>query len=53
MRQEYEAVSLQKNLIKQIDERVKNKGYSSRAEFVRYCIFREFERLSKLDGKHD
>ena len=52
MRKEYEAVSLQKDLIRQIDEIIQNKGFSSRAEFVRFCIFRELERRKYQEAKH-
>ena len=44
MRKEYQAVCLQKNLLETIDQLIDGKGFSSRAEFVRYCIFKELQR---------
>ena len=51
MRKEYQAVSLQKNLLESIDIFIDGKGFSSRAEFVRYCIFKELEKRNKLGVK--
>ena len=44
MRNEYQAVSLQKNLLEIIDRVVNEKGFGSRAEFVRYCVFKELQK---------
>ena len=44
MRKEYQAVSLQKDLLQRIDNLIDGKGFSSRAEFVRYCVFKELDR---------
>jgi len=44
MRKEYQAVSLQKQLLERIDNLIDNKGFSSRAEFVRYCVFKELQK---------
>lgn len=44
MRKEYQAVCLQKDLLEKIDHLIDGKGFSSRAEFVRYCIFKELDK---------
>jgi metal-responsive CopG/Arc/MetJ family transcriptional regulator len=44
MRKEYQAVSLQKPLLERIDTLIEGKGFASRAEFVRYCVFKELEK---------
>jgi len=48
MRKEYQAVCLQKGLLDSIDKIIDGKGFASRAEFVRYCIFKELDRRNKL-----
>jgi metal-responsive CopG/Arc/MetJ family transcriptional regulator len=44
MRKEYQAVSLQKDLLETIDNLIDGKGFSSRAEFVRFCVFKELQK---------
>jgi len=48
MRKEYQAVCLQKELLESIDQLIEGKGFASRAEFVRYCVFKELDRLNQL-----
>lgn len=44
---DYTAVSLSNDLVRLIDEKIKGKGYSSRAEFVRLAIRNEIERINQ------
>lgn len=47
---EYSSISLDKRFLESIDEKIKDKGYLSRAEFCREAIRRELERLNKNKG---
>ena len=47
MRSIYTAVSVPRDLVKIIDKKIKGKGYSSRAEFVKTAIRNELVRLEQ------
>lgn len=49
MRCVYTAVSVPVDLVKIIDRKIKGKGFSSRAEFVKQAIRRELEQLDKIE----
>jgi len=38
MRQEYTSITLPKDLLKTVDIAIHGKGYSSRAEYIKYLI---------------
>ena len=48
----YTAVSLKNTFIDRIEEQVQIRGFSGRAEFVRYCIIKELERR-RNQAKHN
>jgi len=48
MTKQYMAVSVPSEMIPIIDQAIEGKGYSSRAEFVKFCIRKE---LSRMGGK--
>lgn len=43
----YQGISLQESFIKIIDETIKNHGYNSRCDFVRYAIRKELENIRR------
>lgn len=43
----YDCISLPKELVRIVDEKIQGKGYSSRAEFVKQAIRRELERIMR------
>jgi len=45
--QNYTSISLSKELLNIVDQKIKGKGYTSRAEFVRQAIRHEVSRLKQ------
>ena len=43
----YQGVALSKELCEQIDHDIKNSSFTSRADFVKYSVRKELERLSR------
>jgi len=48
MPKDYSCVSLHKCLADKIEQEILNSGFTSKAEFIRYCVFKEFERRAEL-----
>jgi len=41
--QEYTQISLKKEIAKKLDEIISEHGFTSRAEFIRFCIINEMK----------
>jgi len=48
---QYNGVSLPKNLLQKINEKRKKFGYTSNADFIRQAIRRELDRIERLEEK--
>jgi len=47
----YMSVCLPVEILKMVDEKIKGRPYTSRADFVKQSIRHEFERLDKNDRR--
>jgi len=43
----YVGIGLRKDFVKEIDIKIEGLHYTSRADFIRYCIRRELERIEQ------
>lgn len=43
-RGKYTSITFRKDLAKLIDERIKDQGFGSRCEFIKFCVQKELRR---------